>query len=191
MELFGNREGVGQSMLVIDPARADAYKQKVGSHLSFIGVKLIVGGQTLAEQMKAAREKLTAEVTHVIVHDAARPAVPYTDLDALFALDPLQPAAAMGVRVAGMLAEAGALPGLGNRVERSVLQVMTPLRFTRSTYDAVCEAGALPSEFYLISASPLNVRCGDHDPKYIKTMIDLLPKPKAKPPSSPFEEAQW
>ena len=25
----------------------------------------------------------------------------------------------------------------------------------------------------------------------VKAMINLLPKPKVKPPSSPFEEAQW
>jgi len=25
----------------------------------------------------------------------------------------------------------------------------------------------------------------------VKTMLNMLPKPKIKPPSSPFEEAQW
>ena len=35
------------------------------------------------DQIAAAGEKLCADATHVIVHDAARPAVPYSDIDAL------------------------------------------------------------------------------------------------------------
>ena len=42
-----------------------------------------------------------------------------------------------------------------------------------------------------IEGSPLNVRCGQASPGLLKAMIGLLPKPKVKAPSSPFEEAQW
>ena len=35
------------------------------------------------DQIHAVAEKISAEATHVIVHDAARPAVPYTDIEAI------------------------------------------------------------------------------------------------------------
>jgi hypothetical protein len=48
------------------------------------------------------------------------------------------------------------------------------------------------SQFTLLKGSPLNVRVsGGGDAGLVKNMINMLPKPKAKPLSSPFEEAQW
>jgi hypothetical protein len=44
----------------------------------------------------------------------------------------------------------------------------------------------------LVKGSSLNVRAGGPgEGSLIKTMLNMLPKPKIKPPSSPFEEAQW
>ena len=191
MELFGNRDGVSQSLLLIDPAKAELYKQKVGSHLSFIGVKLLQGGKTWVEQMAAAREKLAADVTHVLVHDAARPAVPYSDLDALLSFDPAAEVVACTAKVKGLLADYAALPGFGTRIERNLATLSTPIRFTRAAFDAACAAGKLPTDFQLINGSPLNVRCGTCDAAFVKAMVQLLPKPKVQAPLSPFEEAQW
>ena len=48
------------------------------------------------------------------------------------------------------------------------------------------------SQFKILKGSPLNVRVGGPgDAHLVKTMLNMLPKPKIKPPSSPFEEAQW
>ena len=52
-------------------------------HLGFSGVKLIAGGQQWMDQIAAAGEKISVECSHVILHDAARPAVAYSDLEAL------------------------------------------------------------------------------------------------------------
>jgi hypothetical protein len=48
-----------------------------------------------------------------------------------------------------------------------------------------------PSPLTLIEGSPLNLRVGDASAGTVKAMIGLLPKPKVKAPSNPFEEAQW
>ena len=45
----------------------------------------VTGGPRWVDQMVAAAEKISADSTHVIVHDAARPCLPYDDLDALLA----------------------------------------------------------------------------------------------------------
>ena len=56
------------------------------------------------------------------------------------------------------------------------------------------QAGKEPhaSEWTLVKGSPLNVRVnGGQDASFVKTMLGMLPKPKLRPASSPFEEAQW
>src|SRR5580692_1514368 len=84
IELFLNRDPVKQIQLVVQPDDLEEAKRKYGPHLSFSGVKLISGGPRWADQLKAAAAMIAEESTHVVVHDAARPAVPYSDIDALF-----------------------------------------------------------------------------------------------------------
>src|ERR1700692_3746301 len=83
VELFLNREAVAQIQLMVLPEELDEAKRKYGPHLSFSGVKLVSGGPKWSDQLNAAAQKLSADATHVIVHDAARPIVPYSDIDAL------------------------------------------------------------------------------------------------------------
>jgi hypothetical protein len=48
------------------------------------------------------------------------------------------------------------------------------------------------SVYTTIKGSGLNVRVGGaHDASLVNAMLKLLPKPKIKGPTSPFEEAQW
>src|SRR5688572_3680612 len=84
VELFLNRDNVKQIQLAVLPDMLEEAKRKFGAHLGFSGVKLISGGPKWADQIKAAAEKISADATHIIVHDAARPAVPFSDIDALF-----------------------------------------------------------------------------------------------------------
>ena len=66
-----------QTPLVAPAAEAmEEVKRKFGGHLGFSGVKLVSGGPKWMDQIAAAAPTLLAEATHVIVHDAARPAVP-------------------------------------------------------------------------------------------------------------------
>ena len=191
MELFVNRAGVSQILLVINPSRAEQYKQKVASHLSFMGIKLIEGGATWAEQCQAARPKLADEVTHIVLHDAARPAVPYPDLDALLSGDSVAPVVALGLPISGMLADVDRVPGAATRSAAHLAQIVTPIVFERGAFNQFCDSGELPVTIDLLRGSPLNVRCGSTEPNFVKAMISLLPKPKVRAANSPFEEAQW
>src|SRR5215217_6000161 len=83
VEMFLNRENVKQIQLVVSSDALDEAKRKYGTHLGLMGAKLISAGPTWKEQIAAAGGKISAECSHVIVHDAARPAVPFSDIDAL------------------------------------------------------------------------------------------------------------
>jgi hypothetical protein len=65
---------------------------------------------------------------------------------------------------------------------------------TRSAFEDMCKGGAdaLISRLTAVESSPLNVRCNaGNDAGLMKAMISLLPKPKIKGPTNPFEEASW
>ena len=49
------------------------------------------------------------------------------------------------------------------------------------------------SQLKIHRGSGLNIRAGGGEagPGLLKAMLNLLPKPKIKGPTSPFEEAQW
>src|SRR6185295_18225014 len=83
VEMFLNRENVKQIQIAFQPEAIEEAKRKYGGHLSFSGVKVVTAGPRIVDQLAAAAEKISEEATHVIVHDAARPAVPYSDIDDL------------------------------------------------------------------------------------------------------------
>lgn len=187
MELMTNRDPITQVLLVVDPADAEETRRKIGSHLMFMGTKLTQAAGGWYAQLAAAAEKLNDDITHVLVHDAARPAVPYTDLEALLAVD--APAVALALPVRGTVAQAKAVPGPGAVEAIKVAMVLTPRLYERATFETLCAEAKEPA-LTLIEASPLNVRAGDASPALVKAMVALLPKPKVVR-SNPFEEAQW
>jgi hypothetical protein len=74
------------------------------------------------------------------------------------------------------------------------VNLLTPQSFARERFMKMAETEVEihASELTLLKGSPLNVRIsGSGDAGFVKAMINLLPKPKLKAPSSPFEEAQW
>src|SRR3954449_13257638 len=75
VELFLNRDNVKQVQVVFQPEEAEEGRRKYGPHLGLFGVKVLTAGPRWIDQIAGALEKITPEATHVIVHDAARPAV--------------------------------------------------------------------------------------------------------------------
>jgi 2-C-methyl-D-erythritol 4-phosphate cytidylyltransferase len=170
-------------------------KRKFGGHLSFSGVKVVAGGPRWLDQVAAAAEKIDVDATHVILHDAARPAVPYSDIDALME-------AAEGHEVAVLttplrtpvveLDEGG--NAVANHLPREFQHLLMPQVFSREKFLQLAQTKQEihASELHLVKGSPLNIRVGGGgDVSMVNAMLRMLPKPKVKPPSSPFEEAQW
>ena len=194
VELFLNRENVKQIQLVIDPEDLDEAKRKYGTHLGLMGAKLTAGGPKWNDQVAAAGKHIVAEATHVILHDAARPAVPYTDIEALMECAAQNAAVMLTAPVRAQLVELdeGCNP-VAFHVPTNFLQLLTPQAFSKEKFAQLASGKEIhASEAKLVKGSPLNVRVGSSaDERVTKAMLNMLPKPKVKAPSSPFEEAQW
>jgi 2-C-methyl-D-erythritol 4-phosphate cytidylyltransferase len=195
VELFLNRENVKQIQLAVLPDMLEEAKRKFGAHLGFSGVKLLAGGPKWLDQAKAAADKISAECTHVILHDAARPAVAFSDIDALMKASGKHDAIALASPARTTLVEVdeGGNP-LAYHLPAGFMHLLTPQAFSKAKFTemATGEKEIHPSQLHLLTGSPLNARLsGPGDATLLKAMLNMLPKPKVKPLSSPFEEAEW
>src|SRR5665213_1520908 len=161
MELFLNRDAVKQIQLVIQPDNLEESKRKYGAHLSFSGVKLLSGGPRWGDQLKAAVTTISDEATHVVIHDAARPVVPFSDIDALFAAAEEHEAVGLMSPVRSPLIQ---IDDSGNALHHwpadEFVQLQTPQVLSKHQFLATAGRGEpLPlSIAKLIKGSPLNER---------------------------------
>ncbi|HZZ42131.1 MAG TPA: 2-C-methyl-D-erythritol 4-phosphate cytidylyltransferase [Tepidisphaeraceae bacterium] len=187
VELFLNRENVKQIQVVFTQDAAEEAKRRHGAHLSFSGVKVAIGGPDWMDQLTAAAANITDEATHVLIHDSARPVVPFGDIDRLMA-QAEKGIATLALPVPGRVLHDGKdLPG-----EIWVMQGMEIYDIQRFR-KMVAEKLPVPAkEMELVKGSMLNVRCNSTgDASMVKAMLNMLPKPKKNALSNPFEEAQW
>jgi 2-C-methyl-D-erythritol 4-phosphate cytidylyltransferase len=194
VELFLNRDNVVQIQIVFGAEQLEEAKRKYGGHLSFSGVKVLSAPNKWADQVAAAAEKIKDDATHVIIHDAARPAVAYSDIDALMDEATKHAAVALTAPVRNTLVEVDAGGGaVGYRQPNDFVQLLTPQAFSKDKFITFAKSKQEPhaSELFLLKGSPLNVRVTSADAGTVNALMRILPKPKIKPPSSPFEEAQW
>jgi 2-C-methyl-D-erythritol 4-phosphate cytidylyltransferase len=195
VELFLNRDNIKQIQLVITPDAMNDAKAKFGAHLGFSGVKLVSGGPRWMDQVAAAAATVSPEATHVLIHDAARPAVPFSDIDAVLAGAEKQAAVALVSPVRSTLVEVDeGGSAVTVHVPSGFMQMLTPQVFSRAIFAemAAKKTEVHPSRLSLVKGSSLNVRVGGTgDAGVVKAMISMLPKPKIKAGLSPFDEAQW
>jgi len=85
VELFSGRPEVKQIIVAAPPDKLDEFKFKWGDKLALIGGMIVAGGT--AERWETVRNALAAvdeDVTHVAVHDAARPVADPAMIDRVF-----------------------------------------------------------------------------------------------------------
>ena len=193
VELFLNRDNIKQIQVVFDPAEIENAKKKFGPHFSFSGVKVLTGGPRWIDQIAAAEGKIAPEATHVLIHDGARPVVPYSDIDALLeSANDTAVALATPSRTTLVETDEGGNP-VACYSPTHYMQLLTPQLYSKQEFTAMAKSkqDIHPSKLKLLKASPLNIRiAGPGDEKVAKSMLGLLPKKKIAA-SSPFEEAQW
>jgi 2-C-methyl-D-erythritol 4-phosphate cytidylyltransferase len=196
VELFLNRDNVKQVLVVFPAEQMDEAKRKFGGHFGFSGVKMVsANANTWMNHIAAAGKAIAAEATHVIVHDAARPAVPYSDIDALMAEAEKHDVVGLTMPVKSVLVELDEGGGpMAYHLPTRFAHLVTPQAFSLARFKSMAETEQEihASEVTLVKGSPLNQRLNHGgETSMIKAMINMLPKPKIKAPSSPFEEAQW
>lgn len=85
VELFNKREDVATMVVAGPPDSLDQFKMKFGDQLAFLGAKVVAGGRKERwETVQAALAAVPADCTHVVVHDAARPATSPELIDRVF-----------------------------------------------------------------------------------------------------------
>jgi 2-C-methyl-D-erythritol 4-phosphate cytidylyltransferase len=146
-------------------------------------------------QVAVGGKRISEDVSHVILHDAARPAVAYSDIDALMEAAPEHDAIALTAPVKSVLVEVDdGANALAYHLPSRFVQLLTPQAFSRERFLKMAETATEvhPSQTRLLKGSPLNVRIsGSGEAGLLKSMIGMLPKPKVKGPLTPFDEAQW
>ena len=195
VELFLNRDNVKQIQVAFAADQLEEAKRKFGGHFGFSGVKIISAGPKWMNQIAAAGKSLSPDATHVIVHDGARPAVPYSDIDALMGEAETHDVVGISTPLKSVLVELdeGGSPVAYHLPSRFV-HLVTPQAFSKERFMGMAETEQEihASQVTLLKGSPLNHRLSHGgEASFVKAMINMLPKPKLKAPSSPFEEAQW
>lgn len=194
VELFLNRDEIAQVQICFLPEHLEEGKRRYGGHLSFSGVKVLSGGPKWIDQVAAAADRIADDATHVLVHDAARPALPYPDLEALQAAAEKSPASMLVAPLrSGLIEVDDGDAGRAAHPARAFVLAVTPLAYDRATFLKMAQTRQEPhvSAYALVRGSPLNIRAGGGDAALVSAMLKMMPKPRIKGPSSPFEEAQW
>ncbi len=130
---------ITQTIIVIGEGQQDHVRAIQLENVSFVE-----GGAERRDSVRAGLEALEGKgVTRVLIHDAARPFIPATVIDALLAALDHAPGAAPALPVADTLAKGGET--LGDNVPRAGLnRIQTPQAFR---YDAILAAHrAWPAE---------------------------------------------
>ncbi len=82
--LFAGRAEVALLVLATEPDRFDAYRRHVEQIVGDTPALFVAGGRERWETVHNALRQLPAGITHVAVHDAARPLTPAAVIDAAF-----------------------------------------------------------------------------------------------------------
>jgi 2-C-methyl-D-erythritol 4-phosphate cytidylyltransferase len=195
VELFLNRDNVKQVQVCFMTDGLEDAKKKYSPHLGLFGVRILSGGPKWIDQIAAASGKIAPEATHVILHEAARPAVPYSDIDALMELAEKHEAITLASPSRNSLVEVDeGGHALAIHHPARYMQLLTPQCYSKPRFEQLATTKQEPhaSQLTILKGSPLNIRIGGSgDATLVKAMLNLLPKPKIKGPTSPFEEAQW
>jgi 2-C-methyl-D-erythritol 4-phosphate cytidylyltransferase len=200
-EKFLERADVKQVVIVVAPEDREAFLEKFGANLAFMGVTLAEGGSHRAESVRRGLEKLAADIDMVAVHDAARPCIAQPWIDRVFAAGSRTGAAILAIPVAGTLKRVGADSLIAETVDRSGLwEAQTPQVFSRDLLTKAFAAGhgsqptdeaqlveSMGHRVTVVPGSPINIKITSReDLKLAEQALKALPAPKLSGPAHPF-----
>ena len=208
IELFINRDDVCQIILAVSPQDYDVVKEKFAANLMFMGIKLVKGGVERYESVRAALEAVDPEAELVCVHDAVRPCVLPSWIDAVFAEAQKSGAAILAAALTGTVKRVAQSGVIDETVAREGLyQAQTPQVFRKDVLvDAYARLrdGFQPTDDAQVveqAGHPVAIVEADGRNLKITTPGDMVlaagiiknfaRSVKRGGPRGPFEEAQW
>jgi 2-C-methyl-D-erythritol 4-phosphate cytidylyltransferase len=202
-EKFTDRDDVKQVVVVVSPDDRQAFVEKFGANLAFMGITLAEGGATRAESVRNGLEKLADDIDVVAIHDAARPCIAPAWIDKVFAAGSRTGAAILAIPVVGTLKRVGPGNVITETVDRTGLwEAQTPQVFSRELLmkafaahrdgEATDEASLIERIGHpvtVVPGSPINLKitCRE-DLKLAEQALKALPQPKLGGPSHPFAD---
>jgi 2-C-methyl-D-erythritol 4-phosphate cytidylyltransferase len=206
-EKFLERSDVKQVVIVVAPEDREAFVEKFGANLAFMGVTLAEGGAHRADSVRRGLEKLAPEIDFVAIHDAARPCIATPWIDRVFETGARTGAAILATPVVGTLKRVGPDNTITETVDRTGLwEAQTPQVFSRDLLVrafAVRQDGQPTDEAQLVEGlgqrvtivpgSPINLKITSReDLRLAEQALKALPKPKLSGPAHPFaNEDVW
>ncbi len=200
-EKFLERSDVKQVVIVVAPEDREAFVEKFGANLAFMGVTLAEGGAHRADSVRRGLEKLAPEIDFVAIHDAARPCIATPWIDRVFETGARTGAAILATPVVGTLKRVGPDNMITETVDRTGLwEAQTPQVFSRDLLVrafAVRQDGQPTDEAQLVEGlgqrvtvvpgSPINLKITSReDLRLAEQALKALPKPKFSGPAHPF-----
>lgn len=205
-EKFLERPDVKQVVIVVAPEDRESFVEKFAANLAFMGITLAEGGSHRAESVRRGLAKLVPEVDTVAIHDAARPCLAASWIDAVFAAGARTGAAILATPVVGTLKRVSKDNTIAATVDRTGLwEAQTPQVFSRALLErafAAAASGEPTDEAAVIEAlghpvtvvpgSPLNLKITSReDLRMAEKCLEALPRPRLSGPSHPFADDRW
>jgi 2-C-methyl-D-erythritol 4-phosphate cytidylyltransferase len=200
-EKFLERSDVKQVVIVVAPEDREAFVEKFGANLAFMGVTLAEGGGHRADSVRRGLEKLGPEIDFVAIHDAARPCIATPWIDRVFEAGARTGAAILATPVVGTLKRVGPDGTITETVDRTGLwEAQTPQVFSRDLLvrayatrqdsqptDEAQLVESLGQRVTVVPGSPINLKITSReDLRLAEQALKALPKPKLSGPSHPF-----
>lgn len=178
-QAFTRRADVAQVILVIAAEDREMFHEKFASLADSLGIEVVLGGEQRADSVLNGLREVRPDIPLVAIHDAARPCIATSWIDAVFAAAEKTGAAILATPCSATLKRAGAEQTIEQTLPREgVWLAQTPQVFRRqllidayaayATYaqnsqsaaatddSAIVEASGVPVQ--LIEGSPLNIK---------------------------------
>jgi 2-C-methyl-D-erythritol 4-phosphate cytidylyltransferase len=200
-ERFTDRDDVKQVVIVVAPEDREAFLEKFGANLAFMGITLAEGGAERIDSVRNGLAKLGPEIEMVAIHDAARPCLAQAWIDRVFAAGIKTGAAILATPVVSTLKRVGPDQLVSETIDRTGLwEAQTPQVFARPILEEAFAAAAgrpFTDEASLVEAaghsvtvvpgSPVNLKITSReDLRLAEQALKALPKPKLSGPAHPF-----
>lgn len=200
-EKFTDRDDVKQVVVVVSPEDRQAFVEKFGANLAFMGITLAEGGAQRADSVRNGLEKLGPEIDMVAIHDAARPCIASAWIDRVFEAGIRTGAAILATPVVGTLKRVGPDQTITGTVDRTGLwEAQTPQVFARDLLTRAFAAKhdpahtdeaqlveALGHRVTVVPGSPINLKITSReDLRLAEQALKALPTPKFGGPAHPF-----
>ena len=204
-ERFLNRSDVKQVIVVISESDREEFHRKFGANVVILGVDVCAGGAQRTDSIQNAMKQLNQDIEYVAVHDAARPCLIDSWVDAVFAAAVESGGAILATPVSSTLkraAEGNPATVLATVDRDGLWEAQTPQAFRRdwleqayasrgeeATTDDAELVQRLGRDVRLVEASPLNLKITTKDDlRLAEQILKVLPKPKPGGIAHPFAD---